>query len=166
MGQDYLSSLNITIKNEGNFAEVFTINIYANQTPTSTQLLYLLANTSVTLIVTWNTTGLPRGAFIMKTFVQPTEGETHTIDNTLTSNIVLVGVPCDVTGPTSGMPDGICNMRDIGFFCNFFGAKPGDPRWEQVECRNCDVTGPTTRTPDNTVNMRDIGEVCSNFGKT
>jgi hypothetical protein len=27
---------------------------------------------------------------------------------------------CDVTGPTSGLPDGIVNMRDIGEACSNF----------------------------------------------
>jgi hypothetical protein len=77
-----------------------------------------------------------------------------------------VGVPCDVTGPEnpSGSrkypPDGVCNMRDIGYFCSKFGTTPSSPGWDP----NCDVTGPTPKVPDNIVNMRDIGEACRNFG--
>ena len=36
-------------------------------------------------------------------------------------------------------------------------SQQGDPRWEQVECRNCDVNG------DDVVSMRDIGIACNNF---
>ena len=82
--------------------------------------------------------------------------EIEIYDNTQVDSVVILGVPCDVTGPEPGVPDGICNMRDIGYFCQAFITQ--DP--------NCDVTGPTPRLPDDIVNMRDVGEACNNFGAT
>jgi len=69
---------------------------------------------------------------------------------------------CDVTGLTVGTPDGIVNMRDIGYFCSKFVTTPSSQNWDP----RCDVTGPTPGVPDGIVNMRDIGEVARNFMKT
>jgi len=74
----------------------------------------------------------------------------------------------DVTGPTIGVPDGVCNMRDIGYIAARFGAKapdpskvpPYDPKWApgQYGCSGADVYG------DRKVDMRDIGLACAHFG--
>ncbi len=73
----------------------------------------------------------------------------------------------DITGPTTGIPDGICNMRDIGYVAAHFGAKPPDtarrfsydPRWAPgtYGCGGCDVYA------DRKIDMRDIGFACSHF---
>ena len=68
----------------------------------------------------------------------------------------------DVTGPTTGVPDGIVNMRDIGYFASKFMTTPSSPNWDP----RCDVTGPIPGVPDGIVNMRDIGRAVSDFLKT
>jgi len=70
--------------------------------------------------------------------------------------------PCDITGATPGVPDGICDMRDIGYLCTKFMTTPSSPDWDP----KCDVSGPTTGVPDGIVDMRDIGFACSHFGLT
>ncbi len=67
---------------------------------------------------------------------------------------------CDVTGSVPGVPDGICNMRDIGYMCSHFGTTPSSLNWDP----RCDVTGPTPNVPDGVVNMRDIGMATTHFG--
>ncbi len=76
----------------------------------------------------------------------------------------------DVTGPTIGIPDNVCNMRDIGYIASHFGAKapdpaatpPYDPKFAPstygIGC--ADVYG------DLKVDMRDIGLACKHFGHT
>lgn len=122
----------------------------------------LSPGTSQTVTFAWNATNLTKGNHPIKAVADtvPDETEIDTYDNTLTE-IVFVGVPCDVTGPTSGVPDGVCNMRDIGYFCSKFGTTPSSLNWDA----NCDVTGALPRVPDGAVNMRDIGEACRNFMK-
>ena len=75
----------------------------------------------------------------------------------------------DVTGPTLGVPDGVCNMRDIGYIAGRFGAKAPDPakgllaydpKWApgMYGQGGADVYG------DRKVDMRDIGFACAHFG--
>jgi hypothetical protein len=90
------------------------------------------------------------------------DGETETDDNTRFDGNLYIGVPCDVTGPTPGVPDGICDMRDIAYFCARFLTTPGSPNWDP----NCDVTGQIARVPDDKVDMRDISDACSHFLET
>ena len=72
----------------------------------------------------------------------------------------------DITGPTPGIPDGICNMRDINYIAIHFGAKapdpgrPYDPKWAPGNYPGCDLYG------DRIVNMRDIAFACQHFGHT
>jgi hypothetical protein len=76
-------------------------------------------------------------------------------DNVLDMGQALVTIAGDVTS-TSGRPDGIVNMRDIGALCTNFMTMPPDPPWNP----NMDLDN------DGVVNMRDIGIACTNFGKT
>jgi hypothetical protein len=75
----------------------------------------------------------------------------------------------DVTGPTVGVPDGVCDMRDIGYVAGHFMIAPApnphlvppyDPDWAPgtYGYGGCDLYG------DRVVNMRDIGVVASHFG--
>lgn len=156
VGQGYSASINITIENQGYYLEAFNINAYCNQSIFGNQTVYLHAGVSTTVTFLWNTTGVAKGNYNISAYAEPVQGETDTADNRLDDGVVLVGVPCDVTGPTPGVPDDICNMRDIGYFCDaFINQNP-----------NCDVRGVTWGVPDGTVNMRDIGEACSNFMKS
>jgi len=159
VGQGYGLNINVTAANQGD-TETFNVTLYANTTIIASQAVTLTSGSTTTLTFLWNTTGWSKGNYTISAYAWPVQGEVETADNTLSDGAVLVGVPCDVTGPTPGVPDGVCNMRDIGFICAYFGARPGDPRWEQVECRNCDVND------DGVVNMRDIGMACDNFMKT
>jgi peptide/nickel transport system substrate-binding protein len=74
---------------------------------------------------------------------------------------------CDVTGLTMGVPDGVDNMRDIGWITSHFGARAPsptlspqyDPMWAPgvYGAGGCDVYG------DRVINMRDIGLACAHF---
>jgi peptide/nickel transport system substrate-binding protein len=72
----------------------------------------------------------------------------------------------DVTGPTVGRPDGVCNMRDVGYIAQHFGARAPDPSYDpkwapgSYGCGGADVYG------DRKVDMRDIGLACRHFGHT
>jgi hypothetical protein len=157
IGQGFTGNITVTVQNQGYFTEKITIKTYANTTIITTITNITLARgNSATITFVWNTTGFVKGNYTISVYTKPVLGETDTADNTLTDGGVYVGVPCDVTGPTLGVPDGVCNMRDIGYICSKFMTK--DP--------NCDVTGPTKGVPDGIVNMRDIGEACHNFMKT
>ncbi len=163
VGEGYCCKINVTVANEGNFTETFNVTLYADTTIIETKLVNNMPNGTLTILTfMWNTTNFARSNYAIKAIADKVSGEADTSDNTLQDGTVLVGVPCDVTGPTPGVPDGVCNMRDINYIASKFMTTPSSPDWD---C-NCDVTGPTSHVPDGIVNMRDVGEACSNFGKT
>jgi parallel beta-helix repeat protein len=162
VGQGYCVNISVKIINYGEQPETFNVAIQANSTPINSQTITLTSRNSATVTFTWNTSGFERGNYTLTAVIDTVPDETDATDNTRESGLVLVGVPCDITGPTPQVPDGVCNMRDIGYMCSKFGTRPSNPNWDP----NADVTGPTPRLPDGVVNMRDIGEACSNFMKT
>ena len=162
VGQGYSMDITVTVENQGDYTETFNVTIYANTTAITTRTVTLTNGNSATITFIWNTTNVTLGNYVIKAVATTMPGEIDTDDNALINGTVLIGVPCDVTGPTRGVPDGVCNMRDIGYMCAHFGTKPSSPNWDS----NCDVTGPTPGVPDGIVDMRDIGETCKNFGKT
>jgi len=163
IGQSYTTNMNATVANQGNFTETLNVTLYANTTPIETKQVTLTNGTSTTVTFTWNTTGFGKGNYTIWAYAWPVQSETDIADNNVSATIsVYIGVPCDVSGPILGVPDGVCNMRDIGYMCSKFGTTPTSPNWDP----NADVTGPILKVPDNIVNMRDIGEACRNFLKT
>ena len=162
VGQGFPVNISVTIKNLGETIETFNLTIYVNTTSIASQVTTLPPGDLVILQFMWNTTGWSKGNYIISAYATPVLGETDTENNMLTGGSIIVGVPCDLTGSTPGMPDGICDMRDIGYFCKKFMTTPSNPDWDP----NADVTGPTPKVPDNIVDMRDIGEACKNFMKT
>jgi peptide/nickel transport system substrate-binding protein len=76
----------------------------------------------------------------------------------------------DATGPSVGVPDGVCGMRDVGYVAGHFGARapenarvpPYDSKWAPgvYSAAGADVYG------DRKVDMRDIGFECAHFGGT
>jgi outer membrane protein assembly factor BamB len=154
VGQGYTVTIYVTVKNEGNYTEK-NINVTAywsnsthiNQTIGSIVIPELLIKTSVTVSITWSTSGIAKGNYTISAYAWPVPGETNTADNYYTCNVpVHVGVPGDVSGPTQGVYDGTCNMRDIQYLILHFNSKPSSSNWDP----NADVNN------DGTVNMRDI----------
>jgi len=69
-------------------------------------------------------------------------------------------MPWDITGPAGEIPDGKCDMRDIGLVARHFGQSV------PPALVACDLTGPTYLEPDGKIDMRDIGLVARHFGET
>lgn len=61
--------------------------------------------------------------------------------------------PYDVSGPTSGVPDGVVDMRDIGYVARRFMCTPSDSLWDP----NADIDG------NGKIDMKDIGTVARHF---
>lgn len=163
IGEGYSTNITIRVMNYGINIETFNLTAYANETIIAAFTnITLMSRDLVTITSGWNTTGFVRGNYTIWANVTFVPSETDTSDNLFINGAVQIGVPCDVTGFTPQVPDGVCNMRDIGYFCSKFGTTPSSLDWDS----NCDVTGPTRHVPDGTVNMRDIGEACSNFVQT
>jgi len=156
VGQGYPISINVTVRNQGDYTENFTVTAYANTTRIQTKTVTLTSGNSITVTFTWNTTGFAKGNHTISAYVTPIPHETDTTDNTFINGWVFVTIAGDVTSVEPEIPDGSVNMRDISAIFAKFMTTPTDPEWNP----NMDING------DNVVNMRDIGIACNNFMKT
>ena len=160
VGLGFTAFFDVEVSNTGDFTQTFNVIAYANTTIIEIKEITLLSGTSTTITFTWNTTGFAKGNYIVWAHAEPVMGEAYLDDNTLIDGAVLVAVPCDITG-SDGRPDGICDMRDIGYICTHFMTTPSSQNWDP----NADVTGFTFGVPDNIVDMHDIGIACKNYMK-
>jgi hypothetical protein len=162
VGQAYLCDVNATASNQGGYSATFNVTAYANDTIIGSQNVTLAPGNTTELTFVWNTTGFALGNYTIRFVAGTVVEELDTTDNTLNCSIaVRLGVKADITGPTSGVPDDKCDMRDIGYVCGKFGTNPSSPSWDP----NCDITGLIPYKADGKVDMRDIGDVCSHFGE-
>ncbi len=84
-------SINVTITNQGHYTETFNVTVYANTTIIGTLMdVILTSRSSTTLPITWDTTDITKGNYLIRTNVSLVEGETDTDDNTYTDGIVTV----------------------------------------------------------------------------
>ena len=126
------AKINVTIENQGNFTETFTVRLLADTTVIGTQIINnMLAGTKTVVTFNWNTTGVAYKNYTMSANVTILTGETDTADNVFTDGILRVGVTGDIDA--SGKVD----MRDIGRCCSAFGATPGTPRWDPNSDLDC-----------------------------
>jgi hypothetical protein len=151
--QGCLGNISVTVENQGDFAEVFNVTAYANTTVIGEKTVSLASHTSTGVVFTWNATGWSKGNYTLKAEADIVSGETDTADNTYIDDWVIISMLGDITGST-GYPDGVCDMRDVGLVARYFGQSvpPAPP--------NCDVVY------DGVIDMRDIGTVARHFGET
>jgi len=79
----------------------------------------------------------------------------------------------DITGP-EGIPDGECDMRDVGLASRAYGAdlvtNPASPHygeyWHITPCDKCPHTPNCDIIYDGKIDMRDIGLIARHFGET
>ena len=156
VGQGFPMYMNVALVNRGNFTETFNVTVYANNIQIETQPVTLKNGTSTTMTFTLNTTGLVYGNYTISAVADTVPNEADTTDNNCTCNIAVhVGVPGDISGPTQGVYDGKCDMRDISYLIIRFNSKPNSANWNP----NADIND------DATVNMRDISIAIINFNK-
>lgn len=76
----------------------------------------------------------------------------------------------DVTGPIPGIPDGVCNIRDIYFIVRCFGAKPPDPSIVPLQHpkwgHGTYGAGCADVYCDRKINIKDLFFACKHFGHT
>jgi hypothetical protein len=161
VGQGFVTQINVTVTDKGDFTETFNVTVYANTTAIQTETLTLTSQSFTTLTFTWNTTGFAKGKYNISAYAWPVPGETNTADNNFTDGVIRVSMVGDVTG-VGGLwdfvPDGKCDGKDITALALCFGSHPGCPpplRWEP----NCDMTN------DGKVDGKDITVVALHFGQ-
>jgi hypothetical protein len=156
IGRGYCGVINVSFEEHSDYAYSFNLAVFANST-----LIYrvpiVTPEVNSTLSFTWNTTGFAYGNYTISANAEPLLGELDTTNNGLNCTVpVHVGVPGDCSGAVFGIPDGLCNMRDIQLAILCFNGKPGEPRWFP----NADIN------EDNVINMRDIQIQIFNFNES
>ena len=143
-----MTSINVTIANQGDFQETFTIIASYNSTAFASQMITVGNGSSVKWLVIWNTTGVTLGNYIITTIAGQLPGETDTADNSF-SSLMQVSILGDING------DGRVDMKDVSKVAAGFQATPGQPRWT--------VNGDLDE--NGVINMKDISTIAKEFGK-
>jgi hypothetical protein len=149
VAQGYSVFINVTVENQGDYTETFTVTAYADKTIIATLTkITITSGNSTTITLTWNTTGVAKGNYTISAYAHPVPSETDTADNVAeAADTVLVTVPGDVSG------DRVCDMLDISILIDKFMTTPSDPTWDP----NCDINS------DNSVDMLDISIAIDHF---
>jgi len=171
VGQGFSTTLNVSIQNQGNFGETFSVSLYGNQTLIRRQSTYVSPRSSSTITLMWNTTGFAKSSYTISAVADTVSGEIDTGDNTLGSGTVIVAMPCDVAGSSStppAPPDGRVNYIDVFWLLKAYGSDPTKNNWNP----NLDFAGSTAqrpelaKVPDNKVNYIDVFWILKYYGKT
>ncbi len=158
VGKGYSTLVNVTLHNEGDYAEISNLTVYANQVPipnASFQMIALLSGQQTFVTFIWNTTGFNYGNYTLTAVLVAVPNETDLDDNTGYSQNIRIGVPGDVSGITAGVPDGVTNMRDVAYLVSLFSTRPSSQNWN---C-NADINN------DGVCNMKDIATAIYYFNQ-
>lgn len=147
-------TVNITVvaTDLGNVTESFNVTVrYGNITIETQFINELTPGENITLIFSWNTTGLPEcHTYTVLAEASTVPNEIDKDDNILVIDTVKIKMFGDING------DDMVDMKDIGLAAQAFGSYPGDPEWYS----EADGNG------DNMIDLRDIGIACVNFMKS
>lgn len=174
VGQGYCLSINVTVQNQGRFAETFNVTVYANTSGTDidtgpdhtvytisnltisnmtvvgTQKISLEAGGSTTLLFVWNTTGVNKHHYVIIASLEIVPEEIDIEDNTLVDGDICVTRPGDVNGNM------LIDIYDIAAICGAYGARKDDSQYDP----NLDING------DGKIDIYDVVIACTNYGKT
>jgi len=104
VGQGYPVFINITVENQGDLTENFNVTAYANTTIIATLTnVILTSGTSITITLTWNTTGVPYGVYTISANATQVPLETDTADNNYTDGTLAIVMLGDVIEPFGKM---------------------------------------------------------------
>jgi len=79
-------NINVTVENQGGFAETFNVTVYANSETVGVQPVSLNIGSSVTVIFAWDTSGLGKGDYTISASASIVPGEVDTSNNNKTSS--------------------------------------------------------------------------------
>lgn len=145
LGNRTMTSINVTVTNEGDAAETFYVTLTFTITVTT---VTLTSHDSRTLTLRCNTTGLQLGNCTFTASASAVSGETDTSDNSLPCT-VQVSILGDVNG------DGRVDMKDVAKVAAAFQASPNQPRWTP----NGDLD------ENGVIDMKDISTTAKHFGE-
>lgn len=124
VGQNLQMRLNVTVENDGDYAEFFNVSFSANSTLIAKELVNNIGpDTAEVLSFSWNTSGFSRGNYIISIIADTVPNETNTTNNNVSTSIT-VSFPGDVNG------DGSVDIYDAILLASAFNAIPGNPNWK------------------------------------
>ena len=155
-------TVNVTVTNQGDYAETFNVTAYANATvlanPTDqepetneigTMQATLTSGSNTTLTFTWDTAGFPRGNYTLSATAQLGPNETNNSPNPSLTSWVVVTIPGDIDG------DFKVGLSDLRLLAAAYGSKPGDPNWNP----NADIDN------SGTIDLQDLFILSQNYGQ-
>ncbi len=147
VGQGYPAHFSVTVENQGGFAEIFNLLLYAD-TNTAAMMENITVDSldSTTVLMSWDTTGWSKGNYSIRSYAV-LENDTDTTDNSLTDGWVLVTIPGDVDG------DKDVDIYDVIRFAACFCM-------DWIPDPNTDIDG------DGDVDIYDVVILCCNYGKS
>ena len=150
VGHGFITTLNVTIENQGELTEEFNVTLYANTTVIHTVTGISLANgSSLMLTFVWNTTGYSECNYKITVVAEGRPGEMDVADNSMTIQIAVT-IPGDIDG------DHDVDIFDIITLAGVYGSQEGDPEY----IANCDIDG------DGDVDIFDIVAACNHYGES
>jgi len=150
VNQNYSVNVSVTLANQGDYAETYTITLYANTTSIAAQTSNLDASSIITIVFKWTTSSIAKGNYSLWAYVLPVPGETDTADNNFTDGWIKITIVGDVNG------DGKVNLIDVFAVALAYGSYPGHPTWNP----NYDINN------DGKINLIDYFTAALNYGKT
>ena len=145
-------SIDVQVKNKGDFSESLTVTCNLNSTPLGSQEVTLSAGDSATIGFEWVTSSYAFGPYKISATASSVPGENviNTADNTLIDGTVRVKIPGDIDG------DGSVNMTDIAILADTYGSTNNDANWNS----EADINR------DNVVNAHDLAITGKNYGRS
>jgi len=169
IGAGYSTKLNVTVTNEGSFAESFELVLTANQTVSSPitvatmTISSLLPGESRTVTFTWSTTGWANGNYTVRAEATPVPSELDVSDNQLTDGWLFVSIPGDINA------DRKVDLIDVYAVGRAFGSvRNSTDGWYWHSPRktccphspNCDIDD------DGKIDLKDYYTTCKNYGQS
>jgi hypothetical protein len=150
IARGYNLTVNVTASDPGSWTETFNVTVYANTTYVTSQNVTLPSGASITLALTWNTTGFAYGNYTLSAYAWPVPGETNTANNNFTDGWVVVTFPGDILGT------GNVSLADLVALARAYGSTPGSSNWNP----NADITG------SGSVGLQDLVILAQNYEKS
>jgi parallel beta-helix repeat protein len=151
VGQGFTAKIELTVANQGHFAETVNVTIYANDTAIGSLTDVILTSGNVTKIAfLWNTTDFDLGDYVIKGVIEPIPDEAYLANDNCTYGIVYVGVQGDVDGSHW------VNMLDLYMIAVNFGKSAP---YATPQIANCDIDD------SGMINMLDLYTAAINFGE-
>lgn len=127
--------INVTVLNDGDIPESFSVSLFYNSTLIATQnVVDLLPKENTTLTFNWDTAAVPPSLdlYAIRAEASILPNELNTADNTLEDRTVKLKIVGDVNG------DGKVDINDLIAWDAAYESHPGDPNWNEQADLNYD----------------------------